>query len=356
MQMKALDLDFTRGCNMNCNHCFADAHTPMPNELTTDEYKTILDQAAPYAAQLSRVSWGLGGEALTRPDLFELLEHAAALGLPNVLTTNGMLITEKGAARLAATGVRVSISIDGATDETHEALRIIPGSLQLAIRGIQRLKKAGCPVGINTTLTKHNVHELPQILDLAERLEVDHVSLGNIMPFGRALLNPELILDDDDYRWVLEVGKARLGYPIPVSTFDGVLDFIFNLQSVLDTGKFTPKATSAGRGKVVVRPDGEVWPCQLLPLPAGNVRTHTLEEILHSPVFDEVREQVEEHERGAKTVCGGPCACTKIMNNESDEFKAAAVSNWANMTVELPDEVGRMVKEALVARRAKASA
>jgi MoaA/NifB/PqqE/SkfB family radical SAM enzyme len=117
MRMTSLDLDFTRGCNMNCNHCFADAHTPMQGELSTEEYLDLLDQASAY--DLQRVSWGLGGEALTRRDLVPLLHAAAEHGFPQVLTTNGLLITERIAEEIAATGTRVSISIDGATGDTQ---------------------------------------------------------------------------------------------------------------------------------------------------------------------------------------------------------------------------------------------
>lgn len=354
MEMTSLDLDLTRGCNMNCNHCFADAHTPMPDELSTEEYKALLDQAAAY--KLDRLSWGLGGEALTRKDLFEILEHASKLGLPSVVTTNGLMVTDAIAKRFAELDVRLSVSIDGATAETHEALRVIPGSLELAIRGIKRLKAAGCHVGANVTLTKHNVHEVSDLLRLAEELDLDHISLGNIMPFGRALAQPQLLLDDEDFQWLLEVAKSHIGYPIPISTFDGVLDLMFNLQTVLDTGNFAPKKTSAGRGKVVIRPNGEVWPCQLLPMPAGNVRDTPLAEILQSPVFDEVLDNVGQYESQDKTGCGAGCACTWIMHNIDDRRGERTMPFWRKLELTVPDEIGAKIKDAIAARRAAEAA
>jgi MoaA/NifB/PqqE/SkfB family radical SAM enzyme len=349
MRMTSLDLDFTRGCNMNCNHCFADAHSPMRDELTTEEYRTLLDEAAKY--ELSRVSWGLGGEALTRKDLFELLEHAAGLGLPQVLTTNAMLVTEEGAKRIAATGTRVSVSIDGATDETHESLRVIPGSLQLAIRGIKRLQAAGAKVGANITLTRHNVHELPDMLKLAQELELDYLSIGNIQPFGRALSNPDLLLTQEDLDFVVAVASEHTDNPVPTTTFDNVLDLLLNLNRILETGKHTPRATSAGRGKVVIRPNGEVWPCQLLAMPAGNIREKPLDEILLSPIFDEVRAIVEAEEKTGRATggCAG-CVCSKIMNNEEQAYQATSPERWANIQVRVPDSLGEKVKSALAAR------
>lgn len=347
--MTSLDLDLTRGCNMNCNHCFADAHTAMPNELTADEYRHVLDQAAAY--ELSRVSWGLGGESLTRRDLFEILEHSASLGLPNVVTTNGLLVTEANAKRFAELGCRMSVSLDGATAATHESLRVIPGSLELAQRGIRRLKAAGCHVSANVTLTKHNVHELPDIMRMAEELDLDHLSLGNIMPFGRALANPDLLLSEDDFKWLLEVAKAHVGYPIPISTFDGVLDLMFNLQTVLDTGTFAPKKTSAGRGKVVIRPDGDVWPCQLIPRSAGNVRDAPLADILASPVFDDILAQAQEYEAKDKTGCGTGCACTFIMHNVEDAYAKKTMPYWRGMELTVPDEIGERIQRAIAEKR-----
>ncbi len=352
MQMKSLDLDFTRGCNMNCNHCFADAHSPMENELTTQEYKDLLETAS--AWELSRVSWGLGGEALTRKDIFELLEKGNELGFPQVLTTNAMLVTEEGAKRIAATRTRVSVSIDGATDETHEALRVIPGSLQLAIRGIKRLQAAGAVTGANITLTRHNVHELPAMLRLARELELDYLSIGNIQPFGRALANPDLLLTQQDLDFVVAVAAEHTANPIPTTTFDNVLDMLLNLERILETGKHTPRATSAGRGKVVVRPNGEVWPCQLLAMPAGNLREQPLEKILQSPVFDEVRDFVEtEESKGQATGGCAGCVCSKLMNNEEQSYRATAENAWAEIQVRVPDALGQKVKNVLAARAAR---
>ncbi|MBW3583732.1 MAG: radical SAM protein [Euryarchaeota archaeon] len=350
MEMKSLDIDFTQGCNMACSHCFADAHFRMPNELDTDELKSLLDQASKY--ELSRLSWGLGGEALTRRDIFELLEHGKQYGFPQVLITNGLLVTEEVAKRLAALGVRVSVSLDGATDATHEKLRILPGSLQKAIRACRRLKAAGVTTGANMTVTKVNVHEVGAFLDLALELDLDYISMGNILPFGRALERPELILDQADFDSVLEEAKRRAaeGYPIPVYSFDGVLDLVFNAQRIIERGAFSPRRTSAGRGKVVVRPDGTVWPCQLLPFPAGNVRDKPLDEILQSPVFEQVAGFVTEYEE-QKSDCGSGCACSWIMNNERDTIGANVMDAWKAIQVAVPDALGEKVKAALAARR-----
>lgn len=349
MQMTNLDLDFTRGCNMNCNHCFADAHSPMANELTLAEYQDLLEQAKDH--KLSRVSWGLGGEALTRSDIFDCLEAGARLGFPQVLTTNAMLVTEKNAQRIAATGSRASVSIDGATDETHEALRVIPGSLQLAIRGIKRLQAAGVKTGANITLTRHNVHELPDMLKLGQELKLDYLSIGNIQPFGRALANPELLLTQEDLDFVVAVAAEHTDYPVPVTTFDNILDILLNLERILDAGTHAPRTTSAGRGKVVVRPNGEVWPCQLLSMPAGNVREAPLAEILESPVFDQVRDFVEQEEQKGQATggCAG-CVCSQLMNNEDQSFRATSPDRWSKIQVRVPDALGEKVKSALAVR------
>ncbi len=349
MQMTNLDLDFTRGCNMNCNHCFADAHSPMANELTLEEYQELLNEARNH--NLVRVSWGLGGEALTRADIFDCLETGAELGLPQVLTTNAMLVTEKGAERIAATGTRVSVSIDGATNETHEALRVIPGSLELAIRGIKRLQAAGVKTGANITLTRHNVHELPDMLKLGRELQLDYLSIGNIQPFGRALANPDLLLTQEDLDFVVAVAAEHTDYPIPVTTFDNILDILLNLERILDTGTHAPRTTSAGRGKVVVRPNGEVWPCQLLAMPAGNIRDAPVSEILDSPVFTEVREFVEQEEKKGQATggCAG-CVCSQLMNNEDQSFRATSPERWSNIQVRVPDALGEKVRNALMMR------
>ena len=101
------------------------------------------------------------------------------------LATNGTLLTPEIARRIRDSGVRrVSISIDGATEETHDEFRAIPGSFRRALKGIGHLKDVGMSVQINTTISRHNYREAPQILQLALKLGIDALHVFLLVPVG----------------------------------------------------------------------------------------------------------------------------------------------------------------------------
>src|SRR5438093_1393711 len=82
--------------------------------------------------------------------------------------TEGALINEKGAKRLADIGVAYcGISIDGA-EADHDRMRAKVGAFKDAVRGIRNCRAAGIRVGIRFTVTSENAPDLDSIFRLVE--------------------------------------------------------------------------------------------------------------------------------------------------------------------------------------------
>ncbi len=155
----------TRNCNLSCMHCRASAtHGPHSGELDTQASYRLLDQIAQIGTPIIILT---GGEPLLRPDIFDIAEYGTNKGLRMVMAPNGTLITEAVAKRLAAVGIqRVSISLDGAAQRSHDRFRGVEGAFEGALRGIEWIKNAGIEFQINTTITKTNLDEIPKIQHL----------------------------------------------------------------------------------------------------------------------------------------------------------------------------------------------
>ena len=111
----------TNQCNMYCAHCYRDAGCKAEEELSTDEAKTLLDQIAAAGFKIMIFS---GGEPLMRPDILELVKHAADLKLIPVFGTNGTLITKSMAKDLKNAGAKgMGISLDSLDSEKHNKFR-----------------------------------------------------------------------------------------------------------------------------------------------------------------------------------------------------------------------------------------
>ena len=174
----------TRNCNLACMHCRASAtHGPFSGELDTDGAFRLLDQISQVGKPIIILT---GGEPLLRPDIFDIARYGTQKGLRMVMAPNGTLITEKFAKQMADAGIqRISISLDGATRETHDRFRGIDGAFEGALRGIKLAKEAGVEFQVNTTITKTNLKEIPEIQELAIKLGAVAHHIFLLVPTGR---------------------------------------------------------------------------------------------------------------------------------------------------------------------------
>ncbi|UCB50154.1 MAG: heme b synthase [Deltaproteobacteria bacterium] len=192
-ELRLVAWEMTRSCNLNCVHCRAAAERgPYPGELDTEKGFQILDQIAQVGQPIVILT---GGEPLLREDVFELAQHGTLLGLRMVMATNGTLVTPEIAERMKSSGIkRVSVSIDGANAEEHDQFRNVSGAFDASLKSIEWLKKAGIEFQINTTVTRHNVHQVADILDLAVHLGAVAHHIFLLVPTGRArdMVNQEI--------------------------------------------------------------------------------------------------------------------------------------------------------------------
>ncbi|NQT92898.1 MAG: radical SAM protein, partial [Lentisphaerae bacterium] len=175
--------ELTARCNLTCKHCRAEAQDHfVEGELTTDE---ILRVAADIRDCADPIMILTGGEPLVREDFYDIASACSKMFTRVALATNGTLVDDATAAKIAGCGIqRASISLDGATAETHDAFRGLPGSYDSALRGLDALRNAGIPVQVNVTITRHNLAELEQILDLAIAHGADAFHVFVLVPVG----------------------------------------------------------------------------------------------------------------------------------------------------------------------------
>lgn len=205
--------EVTRSCPLACKHCRAAAQpTPYAGEFTTDEGRRLLDNIASFARPTMILT---GGEPMLRTDIYDLAAHARGLGLPVVMAPCGMFVNDESVARMIQAGIScISISIDGATPETHDAFRGVPGAYDSAIRAVEAARRDGLKFQINTTITQHNLAELRAILDLSVRL-------------GAAAFNPFLLVPTGR-------GKELAGQEISPAEYEKTLNWLADQEERAD--------------------------------------------------------------------------------------------------------------------------
>ena len=210
-------IDITAKCNLRCIYCYHfDSPSAVLKDCSTAEWTSFIEEASRAGVMGFNIS---GGEALLRPDLFEILEEVGRNRIRYELVTNGLLLTADHAAKLAA-GRRcdfVQISLDG-PEAVHDAARG-RGSYAGAVRAINHLREHGVPVRIRATIGKHNLGTLEETAALFfDELGLKSFTTNCVAIEGlchKEARNLELSLDDllysiEEHRRVLERYPGRL--------------------------------------------------------------------------------------------------------------------------------------------------
>jgi len=294
--------EVTSACNLKCIHCRATpANARSTEELTTEEACEFIDRVISFAKPVIVLS---GGEPLVRSDVFEIASYANSKGIPVALATNGTLVTPETARKIKGAGIRrVSVSIDGADDQTHDRFRQVTGAFEASLQGIEYLKAEEISFQINTTVTKHNVHQLPEILDLAvvQGAIAWHVFLLVPAGCGKDLAQHEMIEPADYERvlnWIYERSKDS---PISIKPTCAPHYLRVAHQRAAKEGiNFThekkgldavTKGCLAGSSVCFVSSKGDVYPCGYLPIKAGSIRQNGFQEIWQdASVFRDLRD------------------------------------------------------------------
>lgn len=258
-----LTWEITYGCNLRCVHCLSSSGQRREDELTTDEAKRLIDEWA--AMKVFYINVG-GGEPMSRPDFFVLMNDALDQGIGVKFSTNGTLIDDAAADWIGSRDyLDVQISLDGATAATNDPVRGT-GSFLRARRAIDRLAARDVAFKINAVVTRQNIHELDALYALATD-NGGQLRLTRLRPSGRGIdvwerMRPAHAQNRMLYEWLLAHPDVLTG------------DSFFHLSAY---GQPLDGLNMCGAGRIVccVDPVGEVYACPFVLSPefsAGNVR------------------------------------------------------------------------------------
>lgn len=285
-------MHLTSKCNLKCPYCYNQEHranmiqlgrTPGESEISTEARTEDLLRVVDEAAEIGFIELKLtGGEALINRDALKIAERGKSHGLQINLLTNGLLVTEEMAEKIAQVVDSISISLDSDKPEEHDAVRG-KGTHAKVIEAIHRLRRAGIKnLHVNSVVTPVNMNSVDTFLDYAwNELKADEVTYAGSAidvddPTGRWGAS-EYVLTGEEYRQVYEQSKK-----------------FYQIQGVRrgrSKPKIVPRSSlrrrqcGVGNGIVSIDPNGDVYPCQTLHLPelrCGNVFKTSLRQVLEN--------------------------------------------------------------------------
>ena len=283
-----VSLETTLECNIRCIHCYnfdrdeprartrqtcGTSAAPERQRLSTDELLALIaDVRAAGCLFLSLT----GGEVLTHPDLFALLERANELNMAVQLLTNGTMLRPGIAGKLARFPnlLGASVSLYGASAGVHDGITQVSGSFQRTWDGVERLRAAGVAVRLKYIVMRQNAHETEAMMAMASARD---------FPYS---IDLTITARHDGTEGSL---AARIDGPQLEALYRGPL------RPLLPPGRRPPPPAetfncNCARGNCAISATGEVYPCISVPWSAGNVRDLPFAEIWRgSPVFQRIR-------------------------------------------------------------------
>ncbi len=163
-KLLSLDIELTERCNNNCMHCCINLpehdDAARQKELTTDELKAILKEAASLGCMKVRLT---GGEPLLRPDFAELYLYIKKLGIKILLFTNATLIDEEliQLFQKYPPGELIEVTVYGMSQRTYEAVSRAKGTYEKAFRGINLLLDNKVPFIVKSAILPQNKEDMP---------------------------------------------------------------------------------------------------------------------------------------------------------------------------------------------------
>jgi len=332
----------TQACDLACKHCRASAQ-PLahPSQLNTAEATNLIDQIADLQVPLFVFT---GGDPLKRPDIFQLIKHAAKKGVHAALTPSATpLLTRDAIARMRDAGLsRLAVSLDGSVPEIHDSIRGIPGTWQRTVDAIEYANEAGLPIQVHTVVSRLNIADLDRLSVLLTEKQIVMWSFFFLVPVGRGQL-ADLLTGEEFEDVFAKMWELTKRVPFAIKTTEAMHYRRYLIQQRMLEGRPTvgvhddagarptghhgwashpgrgsedkavgwaTKRVNDGRGFVFISHIGKVYPSGFLPIEGGDLHNDTLAHIYQeSPIFVKLRDSDQLHGKcGAcefRNICGG---------------------------------------------------
>lgn len=264
-----IQLELTNACNLKCIQCYNNSAQKLPNELTTSEWVKVVKELCEMKIFECVIS---GGEPLLLGDgLFAIMDVLLEYNILILFITNGWFLDKKVFNRLKKYKYQqIQVSIDGATPSIHDEIRGVKGSWERAVYAAKIVADSGIPVVIAHTLMSKNLHELPQMIDLAADIGAKEFITEEAVFTGRAALS---------YKSLKLTEKQREEFYKIIETKFTEYTNCMSIKLASDVALVLRMCRLEPNRGYIIRPTGDVRLDCTAPFKLGNVRENSLEEI-----------------------------------------------------------------------------
>jgi len=255
----AWQIELTTRCNLRCAMC---VKTVCKERHNTDMSLHDFQRIVPYLSEVSSVVLEGWGESLLHKDLPDFIRLAKAAGPEVGFVTSGMGLDESYARRIVGAGVDfMGFSLSGATPKTHNAIRVHSDfeTILQAIMTVKRLSLETLPrrprLHIVYLMLKDNVHEIADLLDVANEIGINEIVLLNII---------QVTADEQNDQKAFSCEEGFLYKDIMKGAVDKARRLGMNLSIPAISPQDVAICSEDPLNNIYISADGQVSPCVFL--------------------------------------------------------------------------------------------
>ncbi len=296
-------------CNLKCTMCALNVMKRKKGMLSLEKYKEIFKQIKPAYVNLTGYS-----EMILNKDIFDIIKYSKVHGAYVKIDSNATLLNRDKSRRIIESGLDlISISIDGATKETYEKIRV-PARFDVVINNLRNLVRLRNEMGNKLQIhiafvgQVKNIHELPEIIKLADNIGVDQINSAfvteyDIQKYKANKLDAVRLSDlKKYYNKALEL-KKELKVSVNIGSIEYYIKKIEKneLNNLDDAHCYLPWYSA------YITWDGEVLPCCYFydaQLSFGNIFRTSFKEIWNGLDYKTFRKNLSQSRKGLCLSCG----------------------------------------------------
>jgi len=330
LEYKPLDVTFeiTRKCPLNCIFCSSYGGKRDKNELNLNDWKRLTIEAINLGTKKILIS---GGEPFSSPFFKDLCHFISSHPIDLSIYSSGNIYNDNILTSLdinhlqfltTMKPVKIIFSLLGFSSDIHDDITLVKGSFDNVIKSIHNAIQLGINVELHFVPIKKNFRELPKVVELAEKMNVNKISILRYVAQGRGS-NLNLDLSDKELLQLRKIFSDLKKYKNFVRIGSPFNPFLLDKTYVC----------TAGRTRMTVRYDGLVVPCEAMKFIANknqddiDVRNHSLEYIWNESILFKLARKMNDLTTSSEClsckyidICKGGCPAQKMLQGRIKNY------------------------------------
>lgn len=263
--------EVTPACNHKCQWCYNYWREGPPQKLLPQRYKALYRKTAQELIDNGVFSVVITGDEplLVIDQVWPYIQMLSDHGINVSLNSNLTLLTEKKLELIKRSGVKtILVSLPSGDPATCDLITCSTGSLERIVAGIKLAQSGGYNPSVNMVVSKLNQHQIDQTARLVASLGLTNFAISKASnPVSNSNFQCQ-VLELDEFREIMKsIPILEKKYGLRIDTLEANPPCAFGGIPAPKSYKYC----SAGKSACAIGGDGEIRPCNRLPISHGNI-------------------------------------------------------------------------------------